>query len=404
MFVSALALRAADPASFGFDPARLARLDRAIQSEIDQQRLAGAVMFIARDGQVAKLQAYGQRDLAAGQAMTPDTIFRIASMTKAVTTVAALMLYEEGRFMLNDPVGKYIPAFAKSEVAVRPPADAPAGTPYTKVPARTAMTIRQLMTHTAGLGYGLGENPAAEEFKRARVQGWYFADHDETIGEAMERLARLPLGKQPGEAFIYGFGTDLLGHLVEVISGLPLDRFIEERITKPLKMTDTSFFLPPEKASRLATVYGLVNGTLAPGDQGAYVTGPRKCFSGGAGLLSTASDYGRFLQMLLNGGELDGVRLLSPQTVELMQASQIGDLYLDGRQSLGLGVWVNDRPGRFGEAIGEGAYGWGSAYFPQYVVDPKKRLVFMFMTQLMPAGGSDLNQRMKVLTYQSLIK
>ncbi len=404
LVIAAVAAVAADPGVAGFSAGRLTHLDRAIHDEVERGRLAGGVMFIARDGQTVKLQAYGRQDIAAGKAMAPDTIFRIASMSKAITTVAALMLYEEGRFMLNDPVGKYIPAFAKSEVAVRPPADAPAGTPYTKVPAKAGITIRQLMTHTAGLGYGEGENAAAAEFKEARVQGWYFADKDESIGEAIQRLGKLPLARQPGEAFVYGFGTDVLGHLVEVISGMPLDRFIAERITGPLKMPDTCFFLPPEKAGRLATVYGMFNGALAPGDQGHYVTGPRKCFSGGAGLLSTASDYGRFLQMLVNGGELDGVRLLSPKTVELMHANHVGDLFDSGKQSFGLGFWVNDRPGRSGELVGEGAYGWGSAYFPQYVVDPKERLVFLFMTQLRPAGGNDLVQRMKVLTYQALLK
>lgn len=397
-------LRATDPAAAGFDPVRLGRLDRAIEDEIAGKRLAGGVMFIARDGGIVQLKAYGRQDIAADRPMAPDTIFRIASMSKALTTVAALMLYEEGRFMLNDPVGKYIPAFARSEVAVPPPPGAPEGTKYVKVPAKSPITIRQLMTHTAGLSYGDGANPAAEEFRAANVQGWYFANHDEPIGDAMLRLARLPLAHHPGEAYDYGFGSDLLGHLVEVVSGMPLDRFIAERITGPLRMPDTSFFLPPEKAGRLATVYGLTGGVLAPGDQGDYVTGPRRCFSGGAGLLSTAADYGRFLQMLLNGGELDGVRLLGPRTVELMHASHVGDLHAGGRQSFGLGFWVNDRPGRHGELLGEGSYGWGSAYFPQYVVDPKERLVFLFMTQLRPAGGSDLNQRIKVLTYQALVK
>jgi CubicO group peptidase (beta-lactamase class C family) len=404
LFVFAITARAVDPAAAGFDADRLGRLDRAILAEIDQKRLAGGVMFIARDGRVVKLQAYGQQDIAAGRPMPPDAIFRIASMSKAITTVAALMLYEEGRFMLNDPVGKYIPAFAKSEVAVPPPVDAPAGTKYVKVPAKSPITIRQLMTHTAGLTYGVGNNPAAAEFKQANVRGWYFADKDESVGETMQRLAKLPLAHHPGEAYDYGFGTDLLGHLVEVVSGMPLDKFIATRITGPLKMPDTCFFLPPEKAGRLATVYGVTDGVLAPGDQGLYVTGPRKCFSGGAGLLSTATDYGRFLQMLLNGGELDGVRLLGPKTVDLMHANHVGDLHAGGRQSFGLGFWVNDRPGRFGELAGEGSYGWGSAYFPQYVVDPKERLVFLFMTQLLPNGGNDLNQRMKVLTYQALIK
>jgi CubicO group peptidase (beta-lactamase class C family) len=396
-------LRAADPAALGFDAARLQRLDGVIEREIDGGQLAGAVMIVKRDGQDAVFKAYGKSDLEANVAMKPDAIFRIASMSKALTTVAALMLYEEGRFMLNDPVSKFIPEYAKSVVAIPPPADAPAGTKYVTVPAKHAITIRELMTHTAGLTYG--DFLAIDDYKQARLHGWYLIDHDETIGDAMKRLATLPLSAQPGEAHNYGYGTDLLGYLVEVVSGQPLDQFIAERITTPLKMVDTSFYLPPEKASRLAVVYGLENGKLVRKEDSAktdFISGPRKLFSGGAGLLSTASDYGRFLQMLLNNGELDGVRLLSPRTVELMHQNHTGDLFKSDAGAFGLGFWVNNNPGRYGELVGEGAYGWGSAYFPQYFVDPKEKLVAILMTQLRPAGSSNLNQRFKVTIYQAL--
>src|SRR6478735_6292670 len=214
----------------------------------------------------------------------------------------------------------------------------------------------------------------------------------------MKRLATLPLSAQPGEAFNYGYGTDLLGYLVEVVSGQPLDKFIEEHITQPLKMVDTSFYLPPEKASRLAVVYGLKDDKLVRKEDSSksdFIAGPRKLFSGGAGLLSTASDYGRFLQMLLNNGELDGVRLLSPRTVELMHVNHTGDLFKSDTKAFGLGFWVNDNPGRYGELVGGGAYGWGSAYFPQYFVDPKEKMVALLMTQLRPADSSNLNQRFK---------
>lgn len=405
------AAQPAPPEASGFSPARMQRIDDVIQGAIDHHQLAGAVMFIARDGRQVELKAFGQQDIEAGTPMTTDTIFRIASMSKAATTVAALMLYEEGRFMLNDPVAKYLPAFAHPVVAVPPPPGAPAGTKYVTVPAVRPITIRQLMTHTAGLTYGDGNSLAADDYRRANVSGWYFAGHDETIGEAIDRLAKLPLHGQPGEQWQYGFSLDVIGRLVEVVSGEPLDRFMAERIFEPLKMTDTCFFLPPEKAGRLATVYALGRDGLTRGDQGDYVTGPRKCFSGGAGLLSTARDYGRLLQMLLNGGELDGVRLLSPTTVALMHTNQVGEKFAnttrppgEGAHGFGLGFWVNDEPGFMGEAIGEGAYGWGSAYFPQYVVDPGNRLVFFMMTQLRPAGGSDLSHRLKVLTYQALVK
>lgn len=395
-------VRAADVAASGFDPSRLQRVGAAIQEQIDQQRLAGGVMYIARDGRTVELRAFGYRDLEARQPMTTDTIFRIASMSKAVTSVAVMMLYEEGKFTLHDPVSKFIPGFANSVVAVPPAADAPAGTTYSTVPAKRPIQIRDLLTHTAGLTYGDGL--AAHLYREAKLQGWYFADKDETIGQVIDRLATLPLHGQPGEVWQYGYATDVLGRLVEVVSGMPLDRFFEERIFGPLKMPDSSFFLPPEKEARLAKVYGLEDGKLVPGSQGDYVRGPRKCFSGGAGLLSTATDYGRFLQMLLNGGELEGVRLLGPKTVELMVQNHTGSLFSWDTGAFGLGFWVMKDLGSYGEVGSLGSYGWGSAYFPQYVVDPKERLVAFMMAQLMPAGDSNLNQRVKLLTYQALVK
>ncbi|MBS0631174.1 MAG: beta-lactamase family protein [Verrucomicrobia bacterium] len=389
----------------GFDPVRLQRLDAFFQDYVDRHQVAGSVLFVARDGHIVRLKAFGQQDIATGKPMKTDTIFRVASMSKAVTSVAVMMLYEEGKFMLHDPVGKYIPAFAHSVVAVPPPAGSPPGTKYTTVPAKRPIQIRDLLSQTSGLSYGGGV--VAEAYKRANLSGWFFANHDETIGEAIDRLGTLPLNAQPGEAWVYGFSTDVLGRLVEVVSGMPLDKFVEERICRPLGMKDTSFFLPPEKASRLATLYGLVDGKLVAdttAEQTAYVTGPRKCFSGGAGLLTTANDYGRFLQMLLNGGELDGVRLLSPKTVELMHANHTGDKYHGQGNAFGLGFWVNNNLGDPGELSSVGTYGWGSAYYPQYAVDPQERLVMFFLTQLKPAGTVDLNMKYRVLTYQALVK
>jgi CubicO group peptidase (beta-lactamase class C family) len=212
-FVSA----ASTPEDFGFSSRRLERLDVAIQEPITQGRLAGGIMYIARDGETAYLKTYGMIDVEAAKPMPADAIFRIASMSKAITTTAVMILYEEGRFRLHDPIEKYLPAFANRVVAIAPPADAPAGTPYTTEPAKRPITILHLLTHTAGLTYG--EGAALEDYKKARLEGWYFADHDETIGEAMDRLATLPLHGHPGEAWQYGFATDVLGRLVEVVSG-----------------------------------------------------------------------------------------------------------------------------------------------------------------------------------------
>ncbi len=402
-----IAWQSAQPASAatgGFDPKRLERLDAMVQDYIDRGLLAGGVSYLARDGEVAHLKAYGMQDIEAGQPMQTDTIFRIASMSKAVTTVAVMMLYEEGRFLLHDPVGRYVPAFRNSRVAVPAPPDAPSGTPYVTIPARRPIRIIDLLTHTAGLTYGDGL--AVEQYKAAGLHGWYLADKDETIGQVVERLATLPLHAHPGEQWQYGYSTDVLGYLVEVISGIPFDRFVQERIAGPLGMTDTSFYLPVGKEERLAPVYGVQRGQLVRNETSAtsdYVRGPRKLFSGGAGLLSTATDYGRFLQMLLNGGALDGVRLLSPKSVELMRANHTGDKYQGDTNAFGLGFWVMEDLGSFGELGSEGSYGWGSAYYPQYLIDPQERVVALFMTQLRPAGGVDMIQKFKVLTYQALV-
>jgi CubicO group peptidase (beta-lactamase class C family) len=392
----------ADAVALGFDAARLKRLENVIQDHVDRKQLAGGVMYVARDGKLAHFRAYGQQDVEGGRAMAPDAIFRIASMSKAVTSIAVMMLYEEGKFLLHDPIEKFIPAFRNPVVAVAPPAGSAPGTKFVTEKARRSIRIRDLLTHTAGLTYGSGL--ANDLYKEAQLTHWYLAGKDETLATVIDRLARLPLHGHPGEVYQYGYSTDVLGRLVEVVSGLSLDRFFAERIFGPLRMVDSAFFLPPEKEPRLAKVYGLTAGKLAPGDQGDYVRGPRKCFSGGAGLLSTASDYGRLLQMLLNNGELDGVRILSRKSVELMHANHTGDKYRRDTTAFGLGFWVNQDLGYFGELGTEGAYGWGSAYYPQYLVDPKERMVALFMTQLMPSGGLDLMAKIKVLTYQSLAK
>jgi CubicO group peptidase (beta-lactamase class C family) len=328
-------------------------------------------------------------------------------MSKAVTTVAALILLEEGRVTLDAPVSRYVPAFAKTTVLVPPAKDAPVGTPPRIEAAKRPITLRDLMTHTAGISYGSGA--LEERYKAANAYGWYLADKDETLESFVDRLAALPFEAQPGERFVYGFGHDVLGRVVEVVSGQSLDSFLRTRIFEPLKMPDTSFFLPPEKRARLATVYGLAeSGKIerAPEKghtgQGAYVEGPRRCFSGGAGLLSTAADYGRFLQMLLNGGTLDGERLLSPKTVALATSNHVGALYEEGRLGFGLGFEVTEKVGPAGRLDSPGAYGWGSAYYPRFFVDPQEKLVAFFLTQLIPARDYDLHKRFRTLVHQSV--
>jgi CubicO group peptidase (beta-lactamase class C family) len=399
------ALPTTTPEAAGIAPDRLGRLKAVMQDYVDQQRIAGAVTIVLRGGRVVVLEPYGRMDIEKNVPMRRDTIFRIASMSKAVTSIAAVILMEEGRLLLGDPVSKYLPAFKNTSVAV------PTGTAgrYGVVPAKRQVTIKDLLTHTAGIAYGGG--PAAEQWKAAGLQGWYLADKKEPIVPLMERLATLPFDAQPGEKYVYGYNTDILGAVVEQASGMPLNAFFESRIFGPLKMVDTHFFLPPEKRDRLATVYSagpdgrVVRAPEAGTGQGDFVDGPRTCFGGGAGLVSTATDYARLLQMLLNGGELDGVRILSPKSVEMMTANHVGRLYDDGTGpgiGFGLGFEVTERVGASPRPDTVGVFGWGSAYYSRYWVDPQEKLVAIILTQLIPAGGLDLQDKFRVLVYQAV--
>ncbi|MCA1583112.1 MAG: beta-lactamase family protein [Acidobacteria bacterium] len=392
------------PVRHGFSDERLARIDAAVAREVSARRVAGAVTLVARDGRVVHFAASGWRDVESADAMRRDTIFRIASMSKAVTTVAALLLMEDGKLLLTDSVSRFLPAFRAPAVEISP-AD---GGLHKTVQARRQVTIRDLMTHTAGYSYGGGAR--ADAYREVGADLWYFADRDEPIGAVVDRLARVPLEAQPGEKWIYGYSTDILGRVVEAVSGMPLDVFLRTRIFEPLRMPDTSFFLPQEKRSRLAAVYsagkdGRIERAPQHGrdGQGEYVDGPRACFSGGAGLLSTAADYARFLQMLANGGTLDGVRLLSPKTVAFATRNQVGSLYDEGRVGFGLGFSVVEDPGRSGQPGSIGEYGWGSAYYSRYWVDPSEHLVFLILMQLIPAGELDLTERFHTLVQSALV-
>ncbi len=390
----------------GFSESRLARLDSVIDRAINDRKLAGVVSLIVRDGHAVRFRPYGMRNVGAGIPMQTDAIFRIASMSKAVTSVAVMILYEDGLLMLNDPLHKFIPAFKDAVVASKPPEDAPDSVEFVLAPAKRPITVHDLLTHRAGLTYGSGA--ARSLYQEAGLFGWYFADKDEPIGKSIERLGTLPLHGHPGKSWQYGFATDVLGHLVEVVSGMPLDDFFRTRIFELLGMHDTTFFLPADKSDRLAPVYGVgESGELElrePTSTTDYIHGPRRNYSGGAGLLSTASDYGRFLQMLLGDGELDGVRVLSPHSVELMRTNHVGAMYAGGRLGFGLGFWVIEDLGRWGEVGTVGAYGWGSAYYPIYWIDPKECLFALIMTQLIPAGGLNLNQIFYVMTYHALVE
>ena len=404
----------ASPESVGMSEEGLERLTEALQGYVDDGRLAGAVTLVARRGKVVYSEGVGYRDREAGAPMTDDVIFRIASQTKAPISVGILMLQEEGRLEIGDPVGQHLPEYLETTVAEP---DGNGG--YRVVPAERPITIRDLLTHTAGIGYGGG--PAGEAWEDAGIVGWYFGHRDETIGETMKRLAALPFDAQPGAAFVYGYNTDILGALIERVSGQPLDEFMHERILEPLGMVDTHFYLPPAKAGRLAAVYSSTADGIerapgagdeterdpfgAPIGQGAYVEGPRASFSGGAGFVSTAADYSRFLQMMANGGELDGERILSPETVELMTTDHLGGLPFPFGvgQGFGLGFFVVQDPAAGGLPASAGEYGWYGAYHSAYWVDPEEELLVVHLTQLIPAGDIDDQARVRQLVHQAIV-
>ena len=394
----------ATPESLGMSGERLQRLSTAMKQAVDEGQVAGLVTLVMRKGKIAHFQSFGELDREKHVPMPKDAIFRIASMSKAITSVAAVMLMEEGKIVIDDPVSKFIPAYKKTTVMV--PAATVTGD-MTSVPARREITIRDLLTHTAGLSYGTG--PLEAQYKASNVYMWYFADKNEPIGVTMERLASLPMASQPGERWVYGFGTDLLGAVVEKASGLTLEEFFRARIFEPLKMVDSSFYLPESKLGRFATVYsyspsGITRAPEPGRGQGDYVTGPRKSFSGGAGVLSTANDYARFLQMLLNGGELDGVRLLGPKSVQMMTSNHVGSLYLEGRFGFGLGFEIVEHVGRSGRPGSIGEFSWGGAYYTKFWVDPVEKIVAVFMTNLLPSAGSRLQEEFRMLVNQAIVQ
>lgn len=396
-------LPVAAPDALGISAPRLERLTDVLDGYVDRAQLPGGVLLVARGGSVAYHRAFGYRDLESRDAMESDDLFRIASQSKALVSAAVLMLQEEGRLLLSDPVSRYLPEFDSTTVAV-----ATDGGAYQVVPARRAITLRDLLTHTAGIGYGTGV--ARDRWATADIQGWYFGHRDEPVRETVRRMATLPMDAHPGERFVYGYATDILGAVVETVSGLTLDAFLRSQILDPLEMRDTHFYVPDGKAARLATVYSRPRGgPLARAPEGAgmtaqgqYVDGPRASYSGGAGLVSTAADYARFLQMLLNGGVLDGVRLLAPSSVALMTSDHIGDRYGVPGVGFGLGFSVVEDMGLRGAPGSEGEYGWGGAYHSTYWVDPAEQLVVVYLTQVIPAAGLDDHGKVRALIYQAI--
>jgi len=394
-----------NPETIGFSSKRLERIDAVFTDYVKENKLAGSVILVARKGKVGYFKSFGYRDIASKATMTNDDIFRIASQTKAIISVGIMTLQEEGKLLIQDNVSQYIPEFKETTVAVAKESGG-----YEVVKAKRQITVRDLLTHTAGVGYGYGV--ASSEWKKAEIQGWYFADRNEPIAETIKRMAALPMDAQPGTAWVYGYSIDILGVIIERASGMPLDEFLQDRIFNPLGMADTHFYLPKNKTARLTTVYSPKEGSpLIPASvagtmdsQGAYVDGPRKSFSGGAGLLSTATDYYFFLQMMANKGELNGKRILSPRTVDLMTMNHLSDeVSYNPGQGFGLGFSVVLNEGKRGQPGSVGEYGWGGAYGSTYWVDPKEELVVVYFTQVRPGSIVRDQLMLRALIYQALI-
>lgn len=386
---------------------RLASVKGLLQSYVDQGRIAGAVVQIQQDGRTVLSTAVGWRDKEARDPIRQDTIFRIASQTKALTSVAVMMLLEDGKLLLDDPVGKHLPEWRSTNVA-----EPSSNGRYDVVQAKRPITIRDLLTHTAGVSYGSG--PAEKAWRDAGFLGWYWADRKEPVASAVARMAALPMAAHPGEQFVYGYNTDILGVVVEKLSGMSLAAFLDTKLIRPLGLDDTSFYAPREKAKRIAVVYSAGASSIsragAPGSwkdggfagQGHYVDGPRAAYSGGAGLLSTAPDYSRFLEMLRRGGELDGRRYLSRKSVELMTSNNLVDVPYSPGKGFGLGFSIRTDVGRAGELGSAGEFGWGGAYHSTYWVDPQERMTVVYMTQLLPAADINDHGKLRALIYAAL--
>jgi CubicO group peptidase (beta-lactamase class C family) len=419
-FSAAAELEKVVPEQLGLSSERLDRIGAVVQPYVAQKQIAGAVIGVVRYGKLAYLRSFGAMDLEFPRAMRDDAIFRIASMTKPITSTAVMMLYEDGKLLLDDPVSKYIPEFKAAQVL---DAGSDATAPKT-VAAKREITILDLLTHTSGITYRFwNKKPIAEIYERAGVSDG-LSETPGTIGDNIKKLAKLPLNNQPGEAYEYGLNNDVLGYLIEVVSGMPLDKFFKERIFEPLRMKDTQFYVSADQRQRLVTLYtagkegGLVKASEQPTrwDQliftpsYPYSTGSTY-FSGGAGLTSTVMDYLRFCQMLLNGGELEGARLLSPKAVELMATNHIGkmsvfDYVPAGVGNLGdkygLGFGIRSEAGQ-NELGSVGEYMWAGIFNTRFWIDPKEHLAIVMMSQVIPRKP-EIETKVHAAVFQAIMQ
>ena len=392
-------LQTGSPEAVGLSAERLDRIDRMLQEAVDENTIPGAVALIARHGKIVFHEAYGQAN-ASGKPLQKEAIFRIASQTKAITSTAVMMLWEEGKFQLDDPISKYIPAFKNPQVLVN---FRYADTSYTSRPAQREITIRHLLTHTSGLGYGMidGDERMKMLYQKAGTTD-LFTTENVTIKDVVLKLAELPLHHDPGAKYTYSMGLDVLGYFIEVISGMSFEQFLNERLFGPLGMEDTGFYLPRSKADRLVAIQHKVNGqwedypnTFYDVD---YPINGSSFFSGGAGLSSTAKDYATFLQMYLNGGELNGKRFLSRTTIASMMADQTLELYGGAVEHHGLAFGVLTERGQAKGGLGSpGTFVWGGYFNTQYFADPQEKIVGIILKQTQGSTGDQTAWKFKQL-------
>jgi CubicO group peptidase (beta-lactamase class C family) len=403
------ALTEGRPESVGMSEARLARIDDLCSNAVAKSSVPGIAALVARHGKIVYYKAYGSADNAAQRLLRRDDIFRIASQSKAITATAVMMLWEEGKFRLDDPISKFIPEFKNPQVLKT--YDASTGA-LTTEPARGEVTIRHLLTHTSGIGYGVidGDERFRDLYKKAGVTD-LFTTEAVTIGDSVRKLARLPLHHHPGEKFTYSEGLDVLGYLIEVVSGMTFSEFLQSRLFGPLTMRDTAFYLPDNKAGRLVAVQQPENGQWVRFPVTFYdpdypIKGAKTFFSGGAGLSSTAYDYATFLQMYLNGGTLGGQRILSRTTVDTILANHTDDLMSGGKPGdtyygLAFGVLTQSGQDKGGRGS-RGTFDWGGYFNTQYFADPKEQVIGVLMKQTQGNVSDDTGDRFRRLVMQAI--
>jgi CubicO group peptidase (beta-lactamase class C family) len=402
--ISARALPPGSPEEVGLSKERLARIGQVLNGQIEMRSFPGAVALVARKGRVAYFEAVGQLDPKTGSPMSKDAIFRLYSMTKPFTSVAAMILVEEGRLRLTDPVGTYLPKLLKLDVAAQGP-DSNGKATYTVVPSERPVTVYDLMRHTSGLVYGgFTRNEYVKDLYAKENVGWSGV----TPAEQLEALARVPLARQPGTMWEYGLSTDVVGRVVESVTGMPLGRFLDERLFRPLGMKDTTFLVPPDKVRRLAQPLAVDRATGKPITLHDVTVAPKND-AGGAGAAGTAMDYARFLQMLANGGYLDSKWILAGTTVRLMTADHLGDIkpaipLLAPGYGFGLGFAIRRADGLNGVAGSAGEYNWGGAGGTMFWVDPREQLVAVLMTQAQPGPWQrEFRELFRQLVYQAIV-